>query len=121
MCRAGFPTSIFEMAQEMGRCGRGRSNNTGTVTDNFYLLLSCDDYIYLNTRLYKTSIPVPRHIAPILSIVEDRDIQQQNLLHLLKMIVLKGECWHLQLEQILGNPLEPPSENLVPCGVSCPK
>ena len=37
------------------------------------------------------------------------------------MIVLKGECWHLQLEQILGNPLEPPSENLVPCGVSCPK
>ena len=121
VCRAGFPTSIFEMAQEMGRCGRGRSNDTGTVTDNFYLLLSCDDYIYLNTRLYKTSTPVPRHISPMLSIAEERDIQQQNLLHLLKMIVLKGECWHLQLEQILGNPLEPPSENLVPCGVSCPK
>lgn len=38
VCRTGFPTSIFEMAQEMGRCRRGISNNTGTVTDNFYLM-----------------------------------------------------------------------------------
>ena len=30
---------------------------TGTVTDNFYLVLSYDDFIYLNTRLYKPPIP----------------------------------------------------------------
>ena len=120
VCRAGFPTSIFEMAQEMGRCGRGRSNDTGTVTDNFYLMLSCDDFVYLNTRLYKTPTPIPRHITPILTLAEERTIQQHNLLLLLKMIVLKGECWHIQLEHILGNPMEPPSTNLIPCGVSCP-
>ena len=121
VCRAGFLTSIFEMAQEMGQCGRGRSNDTGTVTDDFYLMLSCDDCIYLNTRLYKPPTPVPRHIPPILTIVEERCIQQNNLLILLKMIVLKGECWHIQLEGILSNPVEPPFENLIPCGGSCPK
>lgn len=39
LCHADFTTGIFEMAQEMGRCGRGRSNDTCTVTDNFYLIL----------------------------------------------------------------------------------
>ena len=57
VCRAGFPTSIFEMAQKMGRCGRGRTNDAGTVTDNFYLMLSCDDFIYLNTRLFQSPTP----------------------------------------------------------------
>ena len=84
-------------------------------------MLSCDDFVYLNTRLYKTPTPIPRHITPILTLAEERTIQQQNLLLLLKMIVLKGECWHIQLEDILGNPMEPPSTNLIPCGVSCPK
>ena len=89
--RAGFPTSIFEMAQEMGQCGRGRSNDTGTVTDNFYLMLSVNDFIYLSTKIYKPPTPVPRHITQILSITEEREIHQHNLLFLLKMIVLKGE------------------------------
>ena len=55
--RMGFPTSIFEMTQELGRFGRGR---TGTVTDHFYVMLSCQDFVYLNTRLYKPSTSVPK-------------------------------------------------------------
>ena len=121
VCRAGFSTSVFEMAQEMGRCGRGRTNQTCTVTDNFYLMLSCDDFIYLNRRLYQPHSPVPRHITPILNNLEEKEIQQHNLLQILRMILLKGECWHVQLEYLLGNPLEEPSEITVPCCVSCPK
>jgi len=121
VCRAGFPTRIFEMAQEMGRCGRGRTNDTGIVTDNFYLMLSYDDFIYLNTRLFQSSTPIPRNIIPILSTGQEREIQQQKLLLLLNMIVLKGELWHVQLKCLLGNPLELPYHSIVPCGVPCPK
>jgi len=47
--RNGFSTSIFELSQEMGRCGRGRTSTTSMVTDHVYLLLSCQDFVYLNT------------------------------------------------------------------------
>ena len=95
VARMGFPTSIFEMAQELERCGRGRS---GTVTDDFYLLLSCQDFIYLNTRLYKPSTFVPSTISPILSLQKEKEIQQQNLIDLLKVIVLKGICFNFVAE-----------------------
>ena len=36
------------------------------------------------------------------------------------MIVLKGNCWHKQLEEKIGNPLEPPAINLTSCGDACP-
>ena len=103
VCRAGFPTSIFEMAQELGRCGRGRTNESGIVTDNFHLMLSLDDFIYLNTRLFLPPPIVPSIIKPILAAHEEITIQQKNLLDLLKLIVLKGQCWHVELETLLGN------------------
>ena len=90
VCCAGFPTSIFEMAQELGRCGRGRTNESGTVTDNFHLMLSLDDFVYLNTRLFLPPPIVPSIIKPILAAHEEIAIQQKNLLDLLKLIVLKG-------------------------------
>ena len=34
VARVGFSTSVLEMVQEMGRCGRGRTNSTSNVTDN---------------------------------------------------------------------------------------
>ena len=84
-------------------------------------MLSCDDFIYLNRRLFQSPTPFPRNITPILSTVHEREMQQNNLMLLLKMIVLKCEWWHVQLECLLGNPLESPSNNIVPCGVLCPK
>ena len=47
-------------------------------------------------------------------------MQRNRLLDLLKMIVLKGECWHKQLEETIGNPLEPPAIDLTSCGDACP-
>lgn len=47
--RMGFLMSIFELAQEMGRCGLGHTSTTSIVTDNVYVLLACQDFVYLNT------------------------------------------------------------------------
>ena len=33
--RVGFPTSVFEMAQDLGQCGLNLTNANGFVTDNF--------------------------------------------------------------------------------------
>ena len=93
--RARFPTIIFEMAQELGRCGRGCSNENGIVTDNFHLLLSLDNLIYLNTRFFLPSPIVLSIITPVLLAQKEIAIQQKNVLTLLKLIVLKGACWHV--------------------------
>ena len=45
VCRAGLSPSIFELAQELGQCGRGCSNQNGIVIDNIHLLLTLDDFI----------------------------------------------------------------------------
>ena len=120
VCRSGFPTSIFEMAQELGRCGRGRSNDNGVTTDNFYLMFSLDDFVYLNTRLYKPSPPLVMNIVPTLSKVEEIEMQRKELLKLLRLIVLKGNCWHVQIEDLLGNPMEPPASDIRRCNNACP-
>ena len=121
--RVGFPTSLIDMVQEMGRCGRGRSNDDGIVTDNFHILLSCHDFVYLNQRLYLPSgddTTAVKQTGSSLIIYDEVKLQRDNLLSLLKLIVLKGPCWHLQIETMLGNPCEPPRQNRIPCGNSCP-
>ena len=50
--RIGFPTSIINMIQEMGRCGCGRSNDGSTPSDLFSLCVRLNDYTYLHERLY---------------------------------------------------------------------
>ena len=39
---------------------------------------------------------------------------------LLKLILLKGSCWHVQLETLLGNPMEPPATTVLNCNNACP-
>ena len=48
-------------------------------------------------------------------------MQQQNLLFLLRMIVLSEDCWNSQLKDLLGNLLESPAVNKTTCEVACPK
>ena len=113
--RVGFPSGILDMVQELGRCGRGRitaSGAGGAHTDDFYLLLSLDDYVYLNKRLYLHAQTTSPTVITILSQIEEIQLQQSNLLELLKMIVLQGACWHSAIEALIGNPLEPPAIDL---------
>ena len=36
------------------------------------------------------------------------------------MVVLRGDCWHLAIEALIGNPLEPPATDLMSCGDTYP-
>lgn len=88
--RSGFSTSIFEMAQELGRCERGRSNDTGTITDNFHLMISLEEFVYLNTRIYKPSPPKPLNVVPTLTKAEEINLQQKELLKIIKIDCIEG-------------------------------
>ena len=48
------------------------------------------------------------------------DMQCFSLIDLLKMVVLKGDCWHKMLEDKIGNPLEPLVVDLTSYGGACP-
>ena len=98
--RIGFSTSILEMAQEMGRCNRGINKSNSLVTDDFHLLLSCQDFVYLNQRLCQPQPSLPA-VKAIMTAADEIRMQRENLLELLKMSVLKGDCWHKQTEDIL--------------------
>jgi len=93
--RIGYPTSAIDMAQEMGQCGRGRSSVDGAVSGGkFHLVLSLDDFVYLNQRLYMPKDNMPKSIKLLLTNQQEIKMQRDNLLQLLKMIVLKGGCLH---------------------------
>ena len=80
--RIGYPTSVIDMAQEMGRCGRGPSSSGSAVTGEFHLVLSLNDFVYLNQRLYlpEDSGNKPT-VKPLLTIQEEITMQRDNLLH----------------------------------------
>ena len=118
VCRVGMPSGIIDMVQEMGRCGRSRTSEI--IEDNFNMLLSLEDYVYLHQRLYLPQPKLPKNVIRILAQTDEIKMQRSNLFELMKMIVLKGVCWHARIEDFLGNPLEPPSSDLIVCGNACP-
>ena len=117
-----YPTSIIDMVQEMGWCGRGRivSNCDEIITDNFFLKMILDDYVYLNRRCYLPQQKSARGVVTIMSEGETINMQRSRLIDLLKMIVLRGDFWHMMLEEKIGNPLEPPTVDLTSCVDACP-
>ena len=117
--RGGYPTSILEILQEIGRCRRGITNSDDNVTDHFHLLLTCYDFDYLNQCLYLPPDEESNNNNPTIDRAEEISIQRSNLLILLQMIVLKGQFWHIQLKDMLENPCDP-SHLHVACGNACP-
>ena len=93
---------------------------SGTHTDNFHLLLSLEDFVYLNQRLYLPAQKTTPSVISIMSRIEEIKLQRTNLLELLKFIVLQGDYWHSTIEALIGNPLEPPAIDLTNCGDACP-
>ena len=91
-----------------------------TYTDHFHLLLSLEDFFYLNQRLYLPAQKTAPSVISIMSRIEEIKLQRTNLLELLKVIVLQGDCWHSTIEALIGNPLEPPAVDLTNCGDTCP-
>lgn len=42
--RMGFPSSAIDIVQEMGRCGRERTNKESKPSDNFTIVIDLNDY-----------------------------------------------------------------------------
>ena len=56
VCRLGMSTSILNLIQEMGRCGRKRYDlqqmSMMSIEDSMCISFSMEDYVYLNQRLF---------------------------------------------------------------------
>ena len=119
--RIGFPTSILDLIQEMGRCGRSRLNDGANPSDDFYLFLSLTDFIYLNERLYQDADDDTRNKSTrIMDYDTQLQLQRNKLLEVLRLIYLSNTCWHISLEKQSGSPLEPPSSQVISCKGACP-
>ena len=128
--RVGFPSSIIDLIQEMGRCGRCRQNDGSNPSDLFILILNLNDYIYMNERIFsKDSKPddeTPNTIKlseAVITKEEQMEAQRNDLLHVLKFLMLnKNTCLHEQLELITASPMEPYTSRYKcnPCGGACP-
>ena len=70
--------------------------------------------------MYKPQQSLPNTVKAILTVDEEIRMQRDNLLRLLQMIVMKGDCWHKQIEDVLCNPYEPPLLNYDNCNNGCP-
>ena len=127
--RISIPSSIIDLFQELGRCGRCFDDNIGCNT--FNLLFKLKDYVYLVERLYKKKktnsndenneeeIRLKNHILPI---IEERQIAISNLNEMVSLMVLKLGCWHSYVENKLTNirynnspPYYLPCNGLCPC------
>ena len=119
--RIGFPTSILDMIQEMGRCGRTRSNDGSNPSDDLYLFISLNDFVYLNERLYNSTDNNNRnHNGRVIDYDAQIQLQRKNLLNVLSFVYLNNNCWHMILERESGSPLEPPSAHPRKCTRACP-
>ena len=119
--RIGCPTSVLDLIQEMGRCGRNRVNDGTNPTDNFYLFLSLRDFTCLNERLHNSNNDESRNDnSRVIEFEEQRQLQRNNLLEVTNIICLNNTCWHQLLENESGSPLQPPSSMTNSCKVACP-
>ena len=104
----------------MGRRGRRRITASGTHTGNFNLLLSLDDFVYLNQRLYLPAQKKSPSVISIFSQIEEIKFQCSNLIELFTIFVLRDNFWHSTIEALIGNPLKSPAIDLKNCGNACP-
>ena len=119
--RIGFPTSILNLVQEMGRCGRNRSNNGLSPTDQFILNVTLNDFVYLHERLFiNVDEKVKNHKSRVISYEMQRNKQMADLDSVLKFLFLNKSCWHCYLENIIGYPFEPCGDPNDICGGACP-
>ena len=70
-----YPTSVINMAQEMGQYGRVQSRGDGAVNGELYLVISLNDFVYLNQRLYMPKDDIPKSINPLLSYQQEIKMQ----------------------------------------------
>ncbi len=104
--REGVPSSILDLIQEMGRCGRGNrsSNEEGTNDKNiFQLILNVESFHNLVRQIFEPANDDDENSNSVDNddVVTRGELQQilyTNLLDVLALLTLPKGCWHLQLE-----------------------
>ena len=51
--RLSFPSSMLDLVQEMGRCGRGRNDDNPATSDTFVILINVFDFLCMVKRMHK--------------------------------------------------------------------
>ena len=145
VCCLGMSTSVLNLIQEMGRCGRKRYDTQDmsmrSIQDSFCISFSIEDYVYLNQRLYiidededngdviandtneEGSVNddgIGHDNRLILTIDEERGIQQKSIQAVARLFTLRMGCWHSYLEYNSGNPYQLHTYRSVPCINLCP-
>ena len=126
--RDGFPCSLMDFIQEMGRCGRGVDLSTGQQQlGTFDLIISIDSFIYLVERIFEDDVSglSPTQLRRVGDIIDSREILiKDRIFHLLEVIALiylPGCCWHLHLERVSVPPYRRRYyEDEDFCGTMCP-
>ena len=52
VAQLGMPPRTIHLVQEMGRCGRNTSGEYETLLDFYHVILSLNDFVYLNKQLF---------------------------------------------------------------------
>ena len=104
--RDGFPSSILDLIQEMGRCGRSqRSTNTNNINiDSFDINVQLSSFVYMIERIFNSKPTLDNDTIMRLEqviLVEDLvKFQIDNILQVAQLIYLNSKtCWHKTLEQ----------------------
>ena len=113
--RVGMPTSRLNLIQEMGRCGRKITGEYVGISNCYHVIYNLKDFVYLNERLYTSTEEhldennVTSDISSevndeIISIDDERKLQQSNILSTAQLFSLNMGCWHILLEEECGIP-----------------
>lgn len=111
--RHGFPPSVVEWYQELGRCGRHPVIND--VDDEYILMIGLDHLNFLLHRIFyqysngktKTNIKLREQL---------KERQRRDLLFVMQILFLDYGCQHARLANALGNPTLSRVRHDIRCG-----
>jgi superfamily II DNA helicase RecQ len=89
--RYGFPPTLVDLLQEMGRVCRG-PRSAGDLHDRYHVYLNCNLFLSLLLRI-KWETPV-----------KERSIQLNDLMAVVRFLVLPSRCYHISLEEYFEDP-----------------
>lgn len=122
--RIGCPSSIINLIQELGRCGRNRSLSHEPNQDWCLFLVNLSDYVYMNQRLFivkENDNQTLNECDTIISKKEERNYQIKNLIEVASLFVLDVGCWHSYLEKYCAEVEELVNiDNNISCDGNCP-
>jgi hypothetical protein len=127
--RDGFPTSMVDLIQEMGRCGRSRNESTAnniSIMDSFHLIVSLPSFTYLIERIFEDCKLPTDDIETrntVISVDNCNKFQLDNIVEVVSFVFNSTRCWHITIEQKCENRNMANSEERMihqPCGNRCP-